>query len=74
MQELNIVHAMGDEILFVDNLRDAKDLPYVRKSYNSIVHCRGGRIVVEMGESSSEGRPRATAVDARWQADGANAR
>ena len=49
MQELNIVHAMGDEILFVDNLRDAKDLPYVRKSYNSIVHCRGGRIVVEMG-------------------------
>jgi AraC-like DNA-binding protein len=51
MQELNIVHAMGDEILFVDNLRDAKDLPYVRKSYNSIVHCRGGRIVVEMGGS-----------------------
>jgi AraC-like DNA-binding protein len=42
---------MGDEILFVDNLRDAKDLPYVRKSYNSIVHCRGGRIVVEMGGS-----------------------
>ena len=51
MQELDIVHAMGDEILFVDNLRDAKDLPYVRKSYNSIVHCRGGRIVVEMGGS-----------------------
>ena len=51
MQELNIVHAMGDEILFVDNLRDAKDLPYIRKSYNSIVHCRGGRIVVEMGGS-----------------------
>lgn len=51
MQELNIVHAMGDEILFADNVRDTKDLPSARMSYNTIVHCRGGRIVVEMGGS-----------------------
>lgn len=51
MQELNIVHAMGDEILFADNVRDTKDLPTARMSYNTIVHCHGGRIVVEMGGS-----------------------
>lgn len=51
MQELNIVHAMGDEILFADNVRDTKDLPSARMSYNTIVHCHGGRIVVEMGGS-----------------------
>ena len=49
MQELKIVHAMEDEILFVDDIRDAKDLPSISMSYNSIVHCRKGQIIVEMG-------------------------
>ncbi len=49
MQDLNIVHAMEEEVLFVDSLRNAQDLPSVRLSYNTIVHCRGGRILVEVG-------------------------
>ncbi len=49
MQEVNIVHAMEEELLFVENLRNAKDLPSIRLSYNTIVHCRGGRILVEVG-------------------------
>jgi AraC-like DNA-binding protein len=49
MDNLNITHAIEDEVLFVDSLRNAKDLPSLRATYNTLVHCRGGRILVEVG-------------------------
>ncbi len=49
MDKLNIVHALGDEVLFVDNLRDVKNLPTLRAKYNTITYCQGGRILVEVG-------------------------
>jgi len=49
MDKLNIVHALGDEVLFVDNLRDVKNLPTLRVKYNTITYCQGGRILVEVG-------------------------
>ena len=49
MDNLNITHAIEDEVLFVDSLRNAKDLPSLRATYNTLVHCRGGRILVEAG-------------------------
>ena len=51
MQDLNTFHVMGDEVLFIDNLRSATELPSMRMSYNSIVYCKTGRVVVEMGGS-----------------------
>ncbi len=49
MDNLNITHAIEDEVLFVDSLRNAKDLPSLRATYNTLVHCRGGRILVKVG-------------------------
>ncbi len=49
MDNLNITHAIEDEVLFVDSLRNAKGLPSLRATYNTLVHCRGGRILVEVG-------------------------
>lgn len=49
MENVNITHAIDDEVLFVGNLRNAADLPVLRASYNTLVHCRGGRILVEVG-------------------------
>ena len=48
MENVNITHAIDDEVLFVSNLRNAADLPMLRASYNTFVHCRGGRILVEV--------------------------
>lgn len=49
MNKLNIVHALGDEVLFVDNLREVENLSTLRMEYNTITYCRGGRILVEVG-------------------------
>ena len=49
MQDYNTFHVMEDEVLFIDKLRSAAELPSMRMSYNSIVYCKTGRIVVEMG-------------------------
>ena len=49
MENVNITPAIDDEVLFVSNLRNAADLPMLRASYNTLVHCRGGRILVEVG-------------------------
>lgn len=40
------------ELLFVDNIREVANLPNMRRGYNSIVVCRSGRIVVEVGGNS----------------------
>ncbi len=49
MDKLNIVHTLGEEVLFIDNLRDVKNLPSLRVKYNTITCCRGGRILIEVG-------------------------
>lgn len=38
-----------DSVVFFDNIREVANLPSLRRGYNTIVHCRGGRIVVEVG-------------------------
>ena len=52
MNNLNVVHALGDEVLFVDNLREVENLSSLRMEYNTITYCRGGRIMVEVGGNS----------------------
>lgn len=37
------------DVLFLDNLRNVENLSTVRLAYNTIVFCRGGRILVEVG-------------------------
>lgn len=49
MENINITHAIDDEVLFVGNLRNAQDLPTLRMTYNTLVHCRSGRVLVEVG-------------------------
>lgn len=49
MEEVNVIHSLDDEVLFVENIRAVKELASMRSSYNSIVHCRSGRILVEVG-------------------------
>ncbi len=46
---MNIIKALDDEVIFVDSLREEKNLAAMRSAYNSIVHCTGGRILVEVG-------------------------
>lgn len=41
-----------NDVIFLENLREVANLPTVRKGYNTIVICRGGRIVVEVGGNS----------------------
>lgn len=43
------LHAIEDDVLFIDNLRKVANLSTVRLSYNSVVYCRAGRILVEVG-------------------------
>ena len=45
----NVVHSLDDELIFVRNLREEKDLSKIRTTYNAIVFCQAGRILVEMG-------------------------
>jgi len=52
MDKLNIVHALGDEVLFVDSLREVENLSSLRMKYNTITYCRGGRILIEVGGNS----------------------
>ena len=36
-------------VIFLDNLREVNNLSAIRKAYNSVVYCRKGRIMIEMG-------------------------
>jgi len=38
-----------DDALFLDNIREIANLSKMRMEYNTIIHCRGGRILVEIG-------------------------
>ncbi len=44
-----ITRALDNEVIFVESLYGAEKLARTRATYNSIVFCRGGRILVEVG-------------------------
>ena len=46
---VKVVHALEEEVLFIDNLRAVSNLATIRIPYNSIVVCRSGCIMVEVG-------------------------
>lgn len=48
---IETLHAIEDDVLFIDNLRNVANLSTVRLSYNTVVYCRAGRILVEVGGS-----------------------
>lgn len=50
--DFNIVHALDDEILVINNLREVENLSQIRLTYHTLVYCRGGRILVEVGGSN----------------------
>lgn len=43
------VQIVNKDVLFVNDIRKVAHLSKIRMEYNSIVHCRGGRIMVEIG-------------------------
>lgn len=51
VSSVETLHAIEDDVLFLDNLRNVTNLSTVRLSYNTVVYCRAGRILVEVGGS-----------------------
>lgn len=49
---LEPLHVIGEDVMFINNLRQVHNLPSLRIDYNSIVVCRTGRIMVEVGGNS----------------------
>ena len=49
MNDNRTIPSYDGELLFLKNIREVDDLPGIRQGFNSIVICRGGRIVVEVG-------------------------
>lgn len=47
--EPHIIRTLNDEIVYVENLREIKNLASTRATYNTIVFCKAGRILVEVG-------------------------
>ena len=43
------IQTTEDDALFLDNIREIVNLSMMRKGYNTIIHCRNGRILVEVG-------------------------
>lgn len=49
MANSKIVFKYDNEVKVLDNIRDVDNLSTLRMNYNSIIYCRGGRILVEIG-------------------------
>lgn len=49
LPEIGLVQTADDGILFLNNLREVKNLSTMRLGYNTIVYCRSGRILIELG-------------------------
>ena len=47
--EIGLVQTADDGILFLNNLREVKNLSTMRLGYNTVVYCRSGRILIELG-------------------------
>ena len=46
------LQVIGKDVLFIRSLREVQNLPSLRAGYNTIVVCRNGRIIVEIGGNS----------------------
>jgi AraC-like DNA-binding protein len=46
------LQVIGEDMLYISSLREVRNLPSLRITYNSIVVCRTGRIIVEVGGNS----------------------
>lgn len=46
------LQVIGKDVLFISSLREVQNLPSLRAEYNTIVVCRNGRIIVEIGGNS----------------------
>ena len=46
---VGLLKTTEDDALFLDNIREIANLSMMRKEYNTIIHCRNGRILVEVG-------------------------
>ena len=44
-----INEALDGDVMFLNDLRKITNLSSMRKGYNTIIHCQGGRILVEIG-------------------------
>ena len=44
-----INEALDGDVMFLNDLRKITNLSAMRKGYNNIIHCQGGRILVEIG-------------------------
>ena len=49
LPEIGLVQTADEGILFLNNLREVKNLSTMRLGYNTIVYCRSGRILIELG-------------------------
>lgn len=49
LPEIGLVQTADDGILFLNNLREVKNLSTMRLGYNTVVYCRSGRILIELG-------------------------
>jgi len=47
--EPHIIRTLDDEIIYVENLREIKNLAKTRATYNTIVFCKVGCILIEVG-------------------------
>ena len=49
IEDVNSLQKVNDDVLFINNLREVSNLSTIRMEYNTFVHCRSGRILVEIG-------------------------
>ena len=49
LPEIGLVQTADEGILFLNNLREVKNLSTMRLGYNTVVYCRSGRILIELG-------------------------
>lgn len=47
--EVNVVHAIEDDVMFLSDMRHVTNLSTIRVSYNTVVYCEAGRLQVEIG-------------------------
>lgn len=49
LSEIDTIQTIDEDVLYLGDLRHVSNLSTVRLSYNTVVYCRAGRILVEIG-------------------------
>ena len=64
---VGLLKTTEDDALFLDNIREIANLSMMRKEYNTIIHCRNGRILVEVGgQPANQGKTWTAVADTSW--------